>query len=323
MRVGLVGYGLAGRVFHAPLISAAGMDLVAILTTNPERITQAKTDYPNATICNDVADLINVGIDLMVVASVNTEHVPNAMAAIAAKIPVVVDKPVAITAKETADLYAAAEKNGVQLHAFFNRIWDSDTLTIQKQMGLIGRPHRFDGRFERYRPELNRGSWREEASPDEGGGLLLDLETHLISTAIACFGDAKLKYAKLQNVRGGLAEDDVLLVLEHSNGVVSSLSVSAVAGSPGPRVRLLGSNGAIVVNDLDPQEPLLKEGKYLSGDRRSKVELHRGEIVEEIIAEPGSYLTFYELVKAGKTPISKELALQVANILDEAKSYGR
>lgn len=323
MRVGLVGYGLAGRVFHAPLISAAGMDLVAIVTNNPERIAQAKADYPSATICKNVSELIAVGLDLVVVASVNTEHIPNALAAIEAKIPVVVDKPVAITAKETADLYAKAEANGVALHAFFNRLWDSDTLTIKSSMNLIGKPHRFDGRFERFRPELNRGSWREEASPEQGGGLLLDLETHLVSTAISCFGNAKLKYAKLNNVRGGLAEDDVLLVLEHESGVVSSLCVSAVAGAMGPRVRLLGSSGAIVVNELDPQEDLLKTGKYLTGNRKSKVELHLGEIIKEIEAEPGSYVTFYQMIKEGKTPISKELALQVATILDEAKAYGR
>ena len=323
MRVGLVGYGLAGRVFHAPLISAAGLELVGIVTTNPDRIAQAKTDFPKAKIANNVDELISIGLDLMVVASVNTEHVPNARRAIEAKIPVVIDKPVAITAKETAELYEFAEANGVVIHAFFNRIWDSDTLTIKKQMNLIGKPHRFDGRFERFRPELNRGSWREEAAPDQGGGLLLDLETHLVSTAISCFGNAKLKYAKLNNVRGGLAEDDVLLVLEHDSGVVSSLCVSAVAGATGPRARVLGNKGAIVITELDPQEALLRDGKYLSGERRSKTELHRGEIIKEIEAEPGSYISFYELIKAGKTPVSKELVLQVASILDEAKVYGR
>ena len=113
MRVGLVGYGLAGKVFHAPLISAAGMELVGIVTNNEERIVQAKSDYPNAKICRDVSELISIGIDLMVVASVNTEHVPNAKAAISAKIPVVVDKPVAITESETAELFSFAEKNSV------------------------------------------------------------------------------------------------------------------------------------------------------------------------------------------------------------------
>ena len=200
MRVGLVGYGLAGKIFHAPLISAADMELVGIVTNNEERIVQAKSDYPNAKICGDVSELISIGIDLMVVASVNTEHVPNAKAAISAKIPVVVDKPVAITESETAELFSFAEKNSVALHPFFNRLWDSDTLTIKAKIDLIGKPHRFDGRFERFRPELNRGSWREEAKPEEGGGLLLDLQTHLVSTAISCFGNAKLKYANLRNV---------------------------------------------------------------------------------------------------------------------------
>ncbi|MEY4443961.1 MAG: hypothetical protein RL301_40 [Actinomycetota bacterium] len=322
MRVGLVGYGLAGKVFHAPLISAAGMELVGIVTNNAERIAQAKSDYPNAKICRDVAELISIGIDLMVVASVNTEHVPNAKAAISAKIPVVVDKPVAITESETAELFTFAEENGVALHPFFNRLWDSDTLTIKAKMDLIGKPHRFDGRFERFRPELNRGSWREEAKPEEGGGLLLDLQTHLVSTAISCFGNAQLKYANLHNVRGGLAEDDVLIVLEHESGVVSSLAVSAVAGATGPRARLLGSKGAIVVNELDPQEGLLKDGNYLTGNRKSVTELHRGDEITEIQSEAGNYVEFYKLIKNGQVPVSKDLALQVAHILDQAKRYG-
>lgn len=323
MRVGLVGYGLAGRVFHAPLIKLVGAEIVAVVTNNPERIAKAKSDLPTAKICSSTEEVIGTGIDLLVVASSNTDHVPSAKAAIKAGIPVVVDKPVALNAEETLELYDEAEKNGVQVHPFFNRIWDSDTLTIKSKMHLVGKPHRFDGRFERFRPEINRGSWREELSPSEGGGLLLDLQTHLLSTAISCFGSAKLKFAKLQNVRGGLAEDDVLLVIEHNSGVISSLAVSAVAGAPGPRARLLGSEGALVANELDRQENLLREGKYQDGDKRSKVELHKGSEVTVIDSEPGNYMAFYEMVKNGEIPVSKDLAIEVATILDEARAYGR
>ncbi|MEY3920035.1 MAG: hypothetical protein RLZ15_829, partial [Actinomycetota bacterium] len=168
-------------------------------------------------------------------------------------------------------------------------------------------------------------SWREQTSSAQGGGLLLDLQSHLVSTAIDCFGPAKLKYAKIQSVRGA-SDDDVLLVLEHDTGCVSSLAASAISGAPGPRIRLLGDKGALVVNELDPQEALLRSGNYVDGDKRSKVELHRGSEITEVLAVPGNYQSFYEqmsnfLQGNGQLPVSKTLVLQVAEIIDQARNF--
>jgi predicted dehydrogenase len=329
MRAGIFGYGLAGKYFHAPFLKAAGFEVVAIQTTNPNRIAQAKSDFPSAVICKNAEELLAENLDLVVVASINTAHELNAKSAIDAKVAVVVDKPMATSLAGTRELYNYAESKAVPITVYFNRLWDSDTLTIKSilntEPSLIGKAHRFDGRFERFRPELAEQSWREQSSAAQGGGLLLDLQSHLISTAIDCFGPAKLRYASVKNVRGA-SDDDVLLVLEHKNGVVSSLAASAISGAPGPRVRLLGSKGALVINDLDPQESLLRNGGYETGNKSSKVELHKGDLVEEIPAIAGDYGSFYRQMYSfleGKSelPIEKSLVLQVAEIIDQARTF--
>lgn len=325
MRAGIFGYGLAGRVFHAPLAKYAGFEIVAIQTGNPERIAQAKSDFPEAAICKDADELLSHNLDLVIVASINTAHEANTKAAIDAGVAVVVDKPMATTLAGTRELFNYAESKDVPITVFFNRLWDSDTLTIKANSELIGKPHRFDGRFERYRPDLSTQSWREQSTYQQGGGLLLDLQSHLISTAIECFGPAKLKYAHVNSVRGA-SDDDVLLVLEHESGVVSSLAASAISGAPGPRVRLLGDKGALVINELDPQENLLRSGTYIEGNKKSKVELHRGDKVELIEAVPGDYVAFYKAVADflrgnGELPVTKSLVLQVAEIIDQARNF--
>ena len=328
MRVGIFGYGLAAKVFHAPIAKLAGFEIAAIQTSNPTRIDEAKSDFPDAVICSSADELLSNNLDLAIVASINTAHEANAKAAIDAGIPVVVDKPMAPSLAGTRELFNYAESKSVPITVFFNRLWDSDTLTIKNLLAnnseLIGKPHRFDGRFERFRPDLNAQSWREQLRHQHGGGLLLDLQSHLISTAIDCFGPAKLKYANVNSVRGA-SDDDVLLVLEHDSGVVSSLAASAISGAPGPRIRLLGDKGALVINELDPQENLLRAGDYQSGNRRSKAFIHQGETVTEIEAVPGDYVMFYKqmhrfLNGQADLPVSKVLALQVAEIIEQARA---
>ena len=329
MRAGIFGYGLAGRVFHAPLLKLAGFEVVAIQTSNPERIAQAKSDFPDAVICNNAEELLAQKLDLVVVASINTAHESNAKSAIDAGVAVVVDKPMATTLAGTRELFNYAESKNVPITVYFNRLWDSDTLTIKDLLAnkpeIIGKPFRFDGRFERFRPDLNAQSWREQLTPQQGGGLLLDLQSHLISTAIDCFGPARLKYANVNSVRGA-SDDDVLLVLEHDSGVVSSLAASAISGAPGPRARLLGDKGAILIQELDPQEGLLRAGDYECGNKTSKAILHQGEKTQEISSIPGNYLAFYQAVfnflnGKGQLPVSKLLALQVAEIIDQARNF--
>ena len=333
LRVGIAGYGLAGRYFHAPLLKGCGFEVVAIQTSNPDRSAHALTDFPATTVVSTIEELVAQQLDLVVVASANLVHAKHALAAINAGIPVVVDKPMGRTLAETREIINAGEIAGVGVCTFFNRRWDSDALTIKKVLasGVLGEVHRIDSRFERFRPELNATSWRENMSAADGGGQLLDLQPHLISTAIDWFGTAELVTASVRSLRGG-ADDDSVVVLRHESGVMSYLSASAIVGAPGPRIRILGTKGALVINDLDPQEALLRAGKFPENGTwtiptTSQAFIHRGDNVEEIESEPGNYGHFYKAVELAITsgapwPVPNSDALLVASIIDQAREIG-
>jgi predicted dehydrogenase len=333
LRVGIAGYGLAGRYFHAPLLKGCGFEIAAILTNNQLRASHASTDFPGVTVVPTMQEMLTHQLDLVVVASANLAHAEQAAAAISAGIPVVVDKPMGRNFEETKSIVELSNKLGVPVSTFFNRRWDSDALTIKKVIasGALGHIHRMDSRFERFRPEVNKDSWRENMSAEDGGGQLLDLQPHLISTSIDWFGRAELVTATVRSIRGA-ADDDSVLVLRHDNGVMSYLSASAVVGAPGPRIRILGSKGALVINDLDPQEALLRAGKFPEGGiwaepTTSTAHIYRGSEIEEIAGEAGNYGLFYLAVASAINdgtpwPVSNEDALLVASIIDQARIIG-
>ncbi len=333
LRVGIAGYGLAGRYFHAPLLKGCGFEIAAILTSNQLRASHASTDFPGVTVVPTMQEMLTHQLDLVVVASANLAHAEQAAAAISAGIPVVVDKPMGRNFEETKSIVELSNKLGVPVSTFFNRRWDSDALTIKKVIasGALGHIHRMDSRFERFRPEVNKDSWRENMSAEDGGGQLLDLQPHLISTSIDWFGRAELVTATVRSIRGA-ADDDSVLVLRHDNGVMSYLSASAVVGAPGPRIRILGSKGALVINDLDPQEALLRAGKFPEGGiwaepTTSTAHIYRGSEIEEIAGEAGNYGLFYLAVASAINdgtpwPVSNEDALLVASIIDQARIIG-
>jgi predicted dehydrogenase len=327
-RVGIAGYGLAGRYFHAPLLVGAGFEIASILTKNEQRILDAKTDFPNAQICNSLEELLKSKIDLLVVASANQSHAEQAIAGLKVGIPVVVDKPMGRTLKETEEIIAVSKQTGVGVSTYFNRKWDSDSLTIKKIIseGVLGQIFRLESRFEVFRPEL-KGGWREKIDVEQGGGNLLDLQPHLISTALDWFGPAQLISASVRVIRGG-SDDDIVLTLKHQSGVDSYLSASAIMGSAGPRIRLVGDKATLVIKDLDPQESLLrsgvkpKDGKWQQSTK-SAAYIHAGDQVVEYQGVDGNYTQYYLEVKAalagGKWPVSTEEALAVAKIIDQAR----
>lgn len=333
LRVGIAGYGLAGRYFHAPLLKGCGFEISAVLTTNEVRKSHALEDFPETTVVSTMQEMLTHTLDLVVVASANLAHAEQAAAALKAGIPVVVDKPMGRNFEETKLIVDLSNSLGVPVSTFFNRRWDSDALTIKKVIasGVLGQIHRMDSRFERFRPEVNKDSWRENMSAEDGGGQLLDLQPHLISTAIDWFGKCQLVTATVRSIRGA-ADDDSVLVLRHDSGVMSYLSASAVVGAPGPRIRILGSKGALVINELDPQEALLRAGKFPAGGiwaepTTSVAHIHRGTEIQEIEGVPGNYGLFYTAVASAISngtawPISNDDALLVASIIDQARISG-
>jgi scyllo-inositol 2-dehydrogenase (NADP+) len=328
-RVGIAGYGLAGRYFHAPMLKGAGFDVVGALTTNLERKSQAESDFPQIQVVATITELLKLDLDLLVVASANNAHAEQAIAGLRSGTPTVVDKPMGRSFKETKMITDLSQELGVPVTTYFNRKFDSDALTIKKiiKEGTLGNIFRLDSRFERFRPELTANSWREQSSAADGGGNLLDLQPHLVSTALDWFGPATLIASSVRSIRGA-ADDDISLLLKHESGVDSYLSASAINGAPGPRIRLSGDKGSLVITDLDPQEMMLRNGMYPEGGRwqqgaKSQAYLQLGDERREYLCEDGNYAEFYNLVKAaltgGKWPVSIEEALAVAMIIDQAR----
>ncbi|OIJ65238.1 Gfo/Idh/MocA family oxidoreductase [Streptomyces mangrovisoli] len=266
LRVGLIGYGLAGSVFHAPLIAATdGLVLDTVVTSNPERGEQARAEFGDVRVAATADELFGRAdeLDLVVIASPNRTHVPFATAALEAGLPVVVDKPIAGTAAEARALAELADKQGLLLSVFQNRRWDNDFLTLRKLLadGELGDVWRFESRFERWRPQL-KGGWRESGDPAEIGGLLYDLGSHLVDQALVLFGPVTQVYAEAVVRRDNArTDDDTFVALTHANGVRSHLYASATTPQLGPRFRVLGSKAGYVKYGLDPQEADLRDGK--------------------------------------------------------------
>ncbi len=207
-------------------------------------------------------------LDFVVIATPNDSHVPLASRAVEAGLAVVVDKPLAVSSGAARELIAAAERAGVPLTVFHNRRWDSDFLELRRliESGELGEVWRFESRFERFRPEAPEGAWRFSVPRERGGGVLLDLGTHLVDQALQLFGPAATVHGEVHARRGGPADDDAFIALRHESGVLSHLYASEVAPSPGPRMRVQGSKGAFVAEKVDGQEAELREGKAPSGE---------------------------------------------------------
>jgi len=318
LRVGLVGYGLAGSVFHAPLISTTpGLLLAAVVTTDPQRRAQAQAEHPGVRVVDSIEGLWELNLDLVVIASPNRLHVAQAGAALQAGVAVVVDKPLAASAEEALGLARLAERLGLLLSVFQNRRWDGDFRTVSELVssGRLGTVHRFESRFERWRPQL-KGGWRELGDPAEAGGLLYDLGSHLVDQALTLFGPVAEVYAELDCRRpGAQADDDAFVALRHRNGTRSHLWMSAVTGSLGPRFRVLGSSSAYVCYGLDNQEAALRSGRTPAEPGWGETPpagyglLGAGEEATAYPTLPGAYQDYYAGIAEalqGRAPVPVE-----------------
>ncbi len=255
VRVGLIGFGLAGASFHAPLIAAVpGMTLAAIATS---RATDA---FPDARRVADPQALIDdATIDLIVIATPNDSHVPLARAALAAGRHVVIDKPLAPDAAQAEALVAAADAAGRRLGVFHNRRWDSDFRTVERllQDGALGTPLLAEFRWDRFRPAIKPG-WRETAGP--GAGLLADLGPHLIDQAIRLFGLPDTVTGEVATQRTEGVVDDFFEIVLRYGALRVTVGAASVVAAPRPRFALHGTGGSFVKYGIDPQEAWLRAG---------------------------------------------------------------
>lgn len=322
LRAGLVGYGDAGRGIHGRLLSDAGHTVVAVVTRSPERAAQARADWPGVRVHEDLASLLAAreGLDVVVVASPSGLHVEHVLAAVAAGVPVVVDKPLALDAPGARRVVDAAAAAGVPLTVFQNRRWDPEQLTLAGLLadGALGTVHRFERRWERWRP-VPKSRWKETAV-GTGGGLLLDLGTHLVDSAVQLFGEVSSVYAELRSITTP-AEDDVFLALEHEGGVTSHLWAGGLVGAPGPRTRVLGNRAAYLVTRFEGEA-----SPFAGMDPGPGHEgwLVRGAEAVPVPRSPGGHEDYYRLVARwlqadGPVPVDPRDAVTTATVLDAAQ----
>lgn len=339
--VAIVGYGLAGEVFHAPLVRAAEkLEITVITTNNPERKKKAQAAFPNAKIFPSLEDALKDGGDLfelVIIASPNKFHAPQAKTALKAGKAVVVDKPFAINSKECREIIDLGKSTGKLVTVFQNRRWDNDFLTIKKliENKSLSQIARFESRFERFRPTLDAKKWRETTGAEEGGGLLFDLGSHLIDQACFLFGAPISVYCELNKRRPGVeSDDDAFVALEFKNGERAHIYANIASAIPGPRFRVLAMNGGYEKYGLDPQEEALRNGA-VPGDKNWGVEAEtmagklgretNGELkVETVISENGQYEKFYSAVADAltdreKNPVDPEDALRTIQIIELAR----
>ncbi|MBF6220140.1 Gfo/Idh/MocA family oxidoreductase [Nocardia abscessus] len=336
LEVAVLGYGLAGSVFHAPLIAAQPrMRVAAVVTSSAERAERARAEHPGVRVVSHAEELFATpgDIDLAVIATPNSTHAPLAGQALEAGLPVVVDKPFAVSVDDAEDLVARAERSGLALSVFQNRRWDGDFRTVRElvETGKLGRVRRFESRFERWRP-VPKGGWREVGTDEEGAGILLDLGSHLVDQAVTLFGPVASVYCELDRRRAGITtDDDAFVALTHTGGVRSQLWMSAVAPHLGPRFRVLGSEAAYVTYGLDPQEDALRSGRR-PDDRTpwGTVDAERWGVLgaepdfAPVPTVPGAYPAFYSamaaaLLDGAPVPVDPRDAVTTLRLLTKAR----
>ncbi|GAB2982612.1 Gfo/Idh/MocA family protein [Saccharothrix stipae] len=330
MRTALIGYGLGGAAFHAPFLSTTpGLALAAVVTGNPDRRAEVAARYPRAELIASVAEVWRRAdeFDLVVVTTPNRLHAEHARAALEHGLNTVVDKPFASSAAQARELADLAAARGVLLAPFHNRRWDGDFRTVARLVdeGALGRVHRFESRFERWRPEVKE-SWKESGDPADLGSIVFDLGTHLVDQAVALFGRPTSVYAEVRTLRpGARAHDDAFLALSHPSGAVSHLWASALVASLGPRFRVLGDRSAYVKHGMDPQEEALKAGEVPGGEGWGEDAVEQWGVLgaEPVRTEPGAYQDFYAAVAAGQAPVPVADAIAGLEVLEAAFESAR
>ncbi|MGL4745131.1 MAG: Gfo/Idh/MocA family protein [Dermatophilaceae bacterium] len=310
-RVALAGYGSAGRGIHAPLLARAGLEVVAVSTSDDDRAAAARADLPGVRVVPGLDELLDLPgmVDVVVLATPSGVHAAQAKSVADAGLACVVDKPLAVDAASAADVVRHAAGRGAPLTVFQNRRFDAAHATTARVLrdGLIGEPFRLEMRWERWRPEP-RNRWRENAPAEAGGGILLDLHSHLVDAAVHLFGPVTSVAATVA-AHTTPAEDDAFLICRHSSGVRSHLGAMSVAGAPGPRVRLLGTAAAYVVADFEAEQHVWDAQRDLDGNHCGW--LYRGAARDPVPRVAGDQADFYRAVSAALDAADPQAAMPV------------
>jgi scyllo-inositol 2-dehydrogenase (NADP+) len=302
IRTGLIGFGLGGTAFHAPLIEAVdGLTLAAVATSRAEAVRAA---YPHAAVSTAQAVIADPAIDLVVISTPNATHYQLGRQALEAGKHVVIDKPFAGSVAEAEALAALAQAKGLLAIPFHNRRWDSDFQTARAliENGRLGDVLLFEAHWDRFRPERSQ-PWKE--SVEAGAGQLADLGPHLIDQALLLFGEPQAVSGDVAVQRDGSEVDDYFTVTLFHGARRVVLASSRMIAAPRPRFSIHGRGGSFVKYGLDPQEAAMRAGGSLadSGHGVEDPAIH-GVLTlpdgtrETVASERGAYRRFYEGVVA-------------------------
>jgi len=330
IRVGIIGFGLSGRVFHAQVLrSVAGFEIASVVTS---RADEVRAEFPDAKVVATSDELLaDPTIDLVVVTTPNELHAPLAIRALEVGKHVVVEKPFSVTAAEGQAVVECAKRMNRVLSVYHNRRWDNGFLTLREALesGHLGTVCGYEARFERFRPVVKGERWREQQKG--GSGVLYDLGSHLIDQAVCLFGTPRGVYCDLAMQRPGGVVDDYFTVLLDYDTLRVVLRSGCIVGVPGPVLVVHGDKGTFMKQDLDPQEDALKAGKTpqisepwgLDGDSAKLFALSAdGTATPRPIATiPGSYHRFYAELHAAITsgapaPVPPEDAVTVIRLIE-------
>lgn len=344
--VGVIGFGLGGRVFHAPFVSAVpGLRLVSIMQRKGDEAAKA---YPTARIDRSVEDLLgDRDIELVVVSTPNETHFKLAKQALEAGKHVVIDKPFAATSEEALELGRLAKRKGLLAIPFHNRRWDGDFLTIKKLLAenAVGRLVTFESHFDRFRPTPRENTWKEAGNP--ANGMLFDLGPHLVDQVLALFGAPEKITASVRSDRDETAIEDAFDITLHypgneGKGLMVHCRTSYLACINAPRFLMHGTKGSFIKFGLDPQEPALVGGAKVPMLGSPEIWLQEPEsawgklvvapvlsdpamlVDQRIRTEPGDYRGFYANVRdailgQALPSVSSEDGYRVIKLLELAR----
>jgi predicted dehydrogenase len=310
LNVGLVGFGFAGKVFHAPVIRAvSGLRLTTIV----QRSGAGDAHYTDVDFVRSVDDLLARPIDLVVIATPNTSHHRIAKQSLLAGRHVVIDKPFAPTLAEAEELVQLAKQQRRILTVYQNRRYVGDFVTLQKLMleGTLGRIVVYESHFDRFRPDQKPGAWRERAEP--GAGVWFDIGPHLLDQAFVLFGTPRAIAADIRIERDGGAVDDAFDVTLHYPHLRAVLRASMLAAAPGPSFAVHGTRGSFIKYGVDAQEAALKAGRtpgepdWDADPPELYGTLTTLEGARRVPTIPSSYTRYYENVRdaiLGKAPLA-------------------
>jgi len=323
--VAVLGYGLAGQTFHAPLAAATpGLALRAVVSSRPQAV---QADWPDVEVLPDLdAALARDDIGLIVVATPDALHADQAIAALEAGRHVVVDKPFAQTLAEAERVAATAARSPGVLSVFQNRRWDADFLTLRRLIadGELGEVIHFESHYDRFRPAVV-DRWKEKP----GAGVWQDLGPHLVDQALQLFGPPLGVYADLAGQKPGAPVADYAHVLLRYDRLRVILHAGQIVHDPSLRYVVHGVEGSFVKHGLDAQEGQSKAG-LRPGDPAWGVDPSPGVLVRQgeggpvrspVAAERGDYVRFYAGVRdavltGARPPVSVEEALLVMRVID-------